>query len=140
MAFLARAAFAVTLFCIPSGAIAQSQSDTPAKPLDESAAQAAVGVFCDTSEELEQYIKLHMAGADPSAALEKVNAESHNPKACGVLASAFVENREVSHVSLSEGILRLVQITVIATRSAIGWQRITPTVQYTALFVKAFAV
>lgn len=147
MAFLTRIAFAAALFCIPSGAIAQAQSDTPNKQtdtpnqsIDETAAQAAVGVFCDTPEQLQQYIKLHVAGAEPASALQTVNTESHNPRACGVLTTAFIENKEVSHVSISEGILRLVQITVIATRSALGWQRVTPTIQYTALFVKATEV
>ena len=137
MVVLTRIAIAAALFCIPSGAFAQTQSDTPNKQGNESSLQSGVGVVCDTPEQLQRYLKLHFAGSEPAAALETVNAESNNPKACGIVATAFIENKEVGHVSVSSEIMRLVQITIIATRSALGWQRVPPTVQYTALFVKA---
>jgi hypothetical protein len=136
VAILARFALTLALFSVPSGAMALERINTPNTQGNEKTPQIAVGVVCNTPEQLQQYLKLHIGGAEPAAALETVNTEAHDPLACGVLATAFIETKEISHVSISSGILRLVQVTIIATRSPLGWQRVQPTVQYTALFIK----
>ncbi len=153
MAFSTRIALGAALFCTPSMALAQQPGNTapspeqpgldqpalpdrPASPPRDNAPQAAIGVVCDTAEQMQQFLRLHMAGEEPAKALNEVNAQSHNPKACGVLATAYVENKEITHLSVASGILRLVEITVVALRNATGWHRVPPTVQYTALFVK----
>jgi hypothetical protein len=143
VAFLWRLFFVFSLFCIPLGATAQENESAAQQPSaetpqpDAKTAKTGVGIVCNTPQQIERYLKLHIAGAEPSDALATVNTEAHNPTACGIVATAFVETKEISKVSISSGILRLVQITVLATRNTLGWQRVPPTVQYTALFVKA---
>ena len=136
MAFFWRLFFVVTLFCIPLGATAQENRSAVQQP-DANGAKTGVGIVCNTPQQIERYLNLHIAGAEPSAALATVNAEAQNSTACGIVDSAFVETREISKVSISSGFLRLVKITVLATRNTLGWHRVPPTVQYTALFVKA---
>jgi hypothetical protein len=150
VAFLWRLFFVFTLFCIPLGATAQENGSTAQQPTaeaqqpaaqpqqpDANTAKTGVGIICNTPQQIERYLKLHITGAEPSDALATVNAEAQNPTACGITATAFVETKEISKVSISDGFLRLVQITVLATRNTLGWHRVPPTVQYTALFVKA---
>ena len=114
-------------------AAAQREAQQP----DANAAKTGVGIVCNTPQQIERYLKLHIAGAEPAVALATVNTEAQNSTACGIVATAFVETKEISKVSISNGFLRLVQITVLATRNTLGWHRVPPTVQYTALFVKA---
>jgi hypothetical protein len=130
MAFFLRYAVILALFAIPSSARAQEPQEPDRSP------RLGAGIVCDTPQQVERYLSLHVAGTPPHSALQTVNTEFHNPVACGILVTAFIETQEIAKVNIAKGILRLVQITVLATMGETGWQRVPATVQYTAMFVK----
>lgn len=98
------------------------------------------GVICDTAQQVARYLTLHSQGKSPDVALRSVNTEAQNPTACGLSLIAFVENEEVETLPATGGIMRLMKITVLAAKNNEQWQRIPPTVQYTALFEKAVEI
>jgi hypothetical protein len=130
MAFFLRFAFILALLIVPSGAMAQEPQEQNKAP------KVGAGIVCDTPQQLQRYLTLHVEGAPAESAIETVNSEFHNPVACGILVTAFIENQEVVKVTMRDGVLRLVQIIIVATMGDAGWQRMPATVQYTAVFVK----
>lgn len=112
------------LFCFCSGATAQ---DTKLR--------VGIGVVCDGSNQVERYLSLYRGEGSPTEALQVVNAEAHKT-ACGMASIAFVLGEQVGTVKQKDGLMRILQIIVVATRTHGGWQQIPPTVQYTAVFEK----
>jgi hypothetical protein len=96
-----------------------------------------IGIICDSAEQVERYIALKGERAAPEDALRKVNDEANNPAACGVAAIAFVADEPIRTVSGSNGAMRIVRITVIATATENGWHPIQAITQYTAVADKS---
>lgn len=126
MNFPARVVLWALLLCFPVGANAEEEGNKPT--------EVGVGVVCDSAQQVERYLALYIGGSSSQSAVELVNTESHNPMACAMVAVAFVRGGEVNVVSTSSGQMRVMQITIIAARTEIGWQRVPPINQYTAIF------
>jgi hypothetical protein len=142
MTALFRIALVMAMLVIPRAGLAQDPSENPAQDTHQQTDRPAktphlgAGLICDSPEQVQRILALHGEGSSVQSALATVNLESHNPAACAIAVTAFVENEEVSKVNVPNGIVRLVQIIVFATMGATGWQRVPGAVQYTALFVK----
>ncbi len=63
-----------------------------------------------------------------------VNTEIENPAACGISTFAFIPGEIIASVEVSDGVMRVVKIIVLAKKTERGWVRVTPTSQYTAVF------
>jgi hypothetical protein len=114
---------------IPAGAIAQDAQDS--KNLE-----VGLGVICDTAEQIQRYMILYKDGTPTAAAMQVVNTESKSPAACGLAAVAFLPGKNVGNINVSGGIMRLLQITVVAMRAESDWRYVKPTRQFIALFEK----
>jgi hypothetical protein len=95
------------------------------EPSDE--VRVGLGVACDTEGQIERYASL--IGANDSAqAVQIVNDEAQNPRACGAVAIAYkISKQTVASVRNAKGSFRIVEIVVIAA-SADGsrWQAVDP--------------
>jgi hypothetical protein len=129
MDLLLRLAFVFVLFCFPAGAIAQT-----AKP--DTTAAIGAGVVCDSAQQIERYFALKAEGAESEQAVRLVNTEVNNPEACALIVVAFIPRAEVAKVAVSGGMIRVMEITVIAAVTPAGWNSVPAITQYTALFVK----
>ena len=100
-----------------------------------------VGVFCDTAEQMQRFLTLYSADysaeISPPAAIQAVNSEKASRGACGMAPILFVRGDYVGSVNVSGGIMRIVEIMVIAMKMPQGWLDVPQTQQYTAFFEKA---
>jgi hypothetical protein len=129
MDLLLRLAFVLVLFCFPAAAIAQ-------EPHHDASAVVGAGVVCDSAQQVERYAALKSGGAEAAQAIELVNTEANNPEACALLMIAFIPRAEVGNVTVTGGVLRVMEITVVAAATKEGWNSVPSVKQYTAVFVK----
>jgi hypothetical protein len=129
MDLLLRLAFVLVLFCFPAAAVAQ-------EPNGDTSAVVGAGVVCDSAQQVERYAALKSGGAEAAQAIELVNAEANNPEACALLMIAFIPRAEVGNVSVTGGMLRVMEITIVAAATHAGWTSVPSVKQYTAVFIK----
>ena len=125
---------AVALLCLTGSALAE---EPKAKTDEGPKTEVAIGLICDTAQQVERYVRLYKDGASAEAAMNAVNKEEKNPKACAIVAAAFVVGEAQQTVSVSGGAVQVVAITIVAAHTGRrGWKPTTPTVQYTAMFME----
>jgi hypothetical protein len=129
MDLLLRLAFVLVLFCFPAAAVAQ-------EPEHDASAQVGAGIVCDSAQQIERYVALKAEGAAPDQAVQLVNTEANNPEACALLLIAFIPRSQVGNLSVTGGVLRVMEITVVAAATKEGWNSVPSVKQYTAVFVK----
>jgi hypothetical protein len=98
------------------------------------------GIICDTSAQAGRFLALRNGGSSIDGALDAVNREAKDERACGAALVAFKMEEDLTPASLQHMDGRpvaIVKITVIAI-SADGehWSAILPKVQYTVLPAK----
>ena len=94
---------------------------------------AAVGVICNTSEEARQFVALRSHGAAADQAVQAVNADAMDERACGVAAVAYVHDGTVDTMRLEDQLVQIVRINVVAGFNGSAWQRVSGMVQYAVL-------
>jgi len=97
----------------------------------------AVGMLCDTAQQVERYVALYNEGATAQTALETVNNEHSDPRACEIMTAMLTVGEQVATVAVTGGSVQVVAVTIVATKTGAGWQRTAPMVQYTAVFSEA---
>jgi hypothetical protein len=127
MSMMLRSMIMAGLICFGSTARAQEE---------DSDLQFAVGVVCDSAQQVERYLSLSDGKRSLDDALRVVNKESKNPSACGFAAIAFISNEQVSSVNFSHGMARVMRIKIIAAATEKGWRELPEVVQYLAVFEK----
>jgi hypothetical protein len=122
----AAAAAAITLAC----GVAQA-SDFNLTDVNSTA--MGVGMICNTSDQAEQFLALRARGAAAKDAMRAVNANAHNPHACGVAAIAFTRDKTVDAKPVQNKLLQIVRINVLAGFNGNGWQRVPDMTQYAVM-------
>jgi hypothetical protein len=122
-----RVAFLVALV-LPFGCGAgDAQASTPPTRAESSVGPALV---CDTPQELNRFVELVNAGRDAIDALDLVNREAKNPKACGNLLAAVEIGRTVAEVKMRGQLLSIVEVNVVGLSDGTKWTPFPPTRQY----------
>lgn len=106
------------------GSVAQAQ------PLENGGPAVGVGMICNTPEQAAQFISLRENGSAPRAAMDKVNKDAGDPRACGVAAIAFVRDATVNSRAVQDKLVQVVRINVVAGFNGAGWQKVNGTVQF----------
>ena len=96
-------------------------------------AAVGIGIICNTSQQAAQFVKFRTSGARPEQAMRAVNASAHDAHACGVAAVAYVRNETVDTMKLSDRLVQIVRINVVAGFNGSGWQRVSDMIQYAVL-------
>ena len=96
-------------------------------------AAVGVGVICNTSEEARQFVALRSHGAAADQAVQAVNANAMDERACGVAAIAYVHDGTVDTMRLENQLVQIVRINVVAGFNGSGWQGVSGMVQYAVL-------
>src|SRR5262245_48965371 len=117
MSIALRAVCFLLLCCFPVGAIAQ-QADRPV--------EVGVGVVCETQKQMERCVALHTSGSEAEVAIGLVNSESHDGRACGAVAVAFIPGKAVADLAIKGGTMRVTEVMIIATLTSQGLQAIEP--------------
>ena len=120
------AAAAAVLVC---GAAQAAEGPSP----ENGEAAVGVGIICNTSQQAEQFVSLRSNGAEPDQAMNAVNANSLNDRACGVAAIAYIRDQIVDTMKVEDKLVQIVRISVFAGFNGNGWQRMAGMVQYAVL-------
>ena len=127
MRIFCAAAAVMTLVC--GAAWAEGPAQTPEK----GDAAIGVGVICNTPEEARQFVDLRSHGAAPDQAMNAVNANAIDERACGVAAVAYIHHGTVDTSKLDDNLVQIVRITIVAGFNGSVWQRVSSMVQYAVL-------
>jgi hypothetical protein len=96
------------------------------------------GLICDTTQQAEQLVA-HLNG-DIAAAVSAVNAEEHDPKACGIATVAFVRGPELATARSKDATFKIVRILVVGLRTSGGFQPVTPAAYVSLFKIEEYAV
>lgn len=110
-----------------------ARAEGPVQPPANGDAGVGVGVICNTSEEAKQFIDLRSHGAAPDQAVQAVNANAMDERACGVAAIAYIRDQTVETLRLENQLVQIVRINVVAGFNGSIWQRVSGMVQYAVL-------
>jgi hypothetical protein len=98
------------------------------------------GVVCDTVQQVERFTALMGASRDIEKAIDVVNGEARNPRACGMVLAAFVRGDEVGKIQNGGRSLQVVEITILAVPVGNQWHFVSPLKQYTAFAPKGVEI
>lgn len=98
------------------------------------------GVVCDTADQVERFTAVLDDTGAVDNAVNTVNEETHNPAACALVLAAFVPGQEVTQVRNKAGLLRVVEITILAVPVGDEWQAVDPLKQYAAFPTKGIEI
>jgi hypothetical protein len=110
-----------------------ARAETPAQPPANGDAAVGVGVICNTPDEAKQFVDLRRHGAAPDQAVQAVNANAMDERACGLAAIAYVSDGTVETMKLENALVQIVRINVVAGFNGSGWQRVSGVVQFAVL-------
>jgi hypothetical protein len=99
-------------------------------PAQATKLEVGSGVFCDTQQQMERFVALF--DGDESAAIKAVNAEEHNPTACGTATIAYVRGPQIMTTRTKARTFNIVRILVIAVLTETGFQDAVPVAFYSA--------
>jgi hypothetical protein len=90
-------------------------------------------MICNTPEQAERYVALRAGGAEIEPAMQAVNAEVKDPRACGIAAIAFIPDKTMSSHPAGGKLLQVVRVNIVAGYNGSGWQAVNGMVQYAVL-------
>jgi hypothetical protein len=122
-------ATAATLVLLCAGAQAQA----PQVPPQNGDTVVGVGMICNTPDQARRFIALQVRGSEPHAAMNAVNNEAKDARACGVAAVAFVRDQTVDTETMNNKLVHVVRINVVAGYDGRGWQPVTNMTQYAVI-------
>ena len=114
---------------------AAARADEPAVPANPNSSGLTIGVgmICNTADEAEHFIKLRVGGAAPQQAMAVVNKEAQDARACGIAAIAYVLDQTLHTQTMSNQLVQIVRINVVAGYNGSGCQRMPGMIQYAVI-------
>lgn len=123
------------VLCAP----AQAQEN---KSADQNATSRSVeivtGPVCDTQEEVQRYIALY--DGDAEATVTALNAEAHDPHACGVATVAYLRGPQTGAGWKHDTGFDIVRILVVGVDTKNGIQAVSPAAYFTVFSVREPAI
>ena len=92
-----------------------------------------VGLICNTAEQAEHFVSLRAQGTEAEKAMQAVNDEARDPRACGIAAIAFERAATLENKALNDKLVQVVRINVLAGFNGSAWQATTGMVQYAVI-------
>ena len=123
-------------FCVAAAAavFACGTAQTAEGPSPEKGdAAVGIGIICNTPQQAEQFVSLRTKGVGPDQAVQAVNTNARDERACGVAAIAYIRDQTVDTVKMDNKLVQIVRISVFAGFNGSAWQRVSGMVQYAVL-------
>lgn len=122
--------------------VAQAKADDfgPSNQNGRGDARVGVGVICNTSEQAEHYLTLRAAGQDVTPAVQSVNAEAQQPRACGVAAIAFTTGKTMDTKAINGKLVKIVQVTIVAGYDGMSWHPVADAQQFAIVETEGYAI
>lgn len=114
--------------------------DHPLTEPNQMGMQVGIGVICNTNRQAEDYVKLRARGSDLTLAMNQVNAQAKDPKACGVAAIAYKRGKTVDTKLMNDKMVQIVEINVLAGYDGQSWARVPEMRQYAVIQSKGIPI
>lgn len=111
-----------------------------AEPIDNDNVTVGVGIICNTPEQMQRLVGLRMGGVEVARAVQAVNAEAKDPRACGIAAVAFTPDKMVDMKSVQGKLVQIMRISVLAAFDGQHWSRIPVMTQYALIEPETYAI
>jgi hypothetical protein len=95
--------------------------------------QVGTALVCDTQEQVERFVAVY--AGDAATAVSAVNAEEHNPSACGMASVAYVVSPPLATARSKHATFQIVKILVLGVTTEAGVQPVKPAPFFSALEV-----
>ena len=86
--------------------------------------QVGTGLLCDTQQQAERFAALY--DGDAAIAIQTVNAEEHNPTACGLVTMAYVAGPPLSTARTKDLTFHVIEVLVIGVPTENGIRSVEP--------------
>jgi hypothetical protein len=116
-----------------------AEADNPAQP-DTDATAVGIGVICNTTGQAEQFVQLRAGGAEAATAMDAVNRDAQDPRACGLAAVAFHRDKTLETRTVQGKLMSIVRISVVAGYDGGQWLRVPPMTQYAVMEADGVAI
>ena len=103
-------------------------------PTAAQAQQVGQGIVCDTAELAEKFVAF-TDSATLEQALIEVNLEAKYPTACMMMQFAFIGGTEIATHHAKVGTIRIIEVIMVAMRTAKGFERTPPTSQFVLVLI-----
>jgi hypothetical protein len=127
-------ALASLLFVVPLNAAPLGSAANPG-PI-----KVGQALICDTSEQAHRFVALRNGGSEAMQALQAINREAANPRACGTAVVAFRSGEAIGSGRVDGQLVNVVKITVLAFNNGMRWSMVPETVQYAVLVPEGIEV
>jgi hypothetical protein len=125
---------AAAALLLVGGAAQANTPDVPQPPdVADGDVMVGVGVICNTGQQAEHYVRLRADGAQLMPAVDAVNEEAHEPRACGMAAVVFRRDKTLDTQRLNGKLIEIVRINVMAGYDGERWAPVPPMVQYAVM-------
>jgi hypothetical protein len=98
--------------------------------------QVGTGLLCDTQQQAERFAALY--DGDSAIAIRTVNAEEHNPTACGLVNMAYVPGPPLSTARTKDLTFQIIQVIVIGVITENGIHSLEPAHFFSVVAVEEF--
>ncbi len=95
-------------------------------------------LICDTQEQVERFVQVFEG--NQQLAINTVNVEEHDPNACTVADVAFVLGPQLGVARNQSHAFQIWGIAVIGVTTRNGYQPVKPSLYFTPVNLKEFAV
>jgi hypothetical protein len=86
--------------------------------------ETGTSLFCNTQQQMERYVAAFHG--DEEAAINVVNAEAHDPNACGYRTIAYIRGPEIATARNNAWTFNIVEVLVVAVLTQAGFEPVTP--------------
>jgi hypothetical protein len=95
-------------------------------------------VICDTQEQVERFVQAF--DGNQELAINIVNVESHDPSACAVVDAAYVLGPQLGVARSGSHAFGITSVAVIGLTTPEGFRQVKPSLYFTPVSLKEFAV
>ena len=95
-------------------------------------------LICDTQEQVKRFAQVFDGNQD--LAINTVNVEAHDPNACAVVNAAYLLGPQLEVARSKAHAFAITGVAVIGVVTPNGYQPITPSLHFTPVSLKEFAV
>ena len=95
--------------------------------------QVGTALVCDTQEQVERFVAVY--AGDAATAVRTVNAEEHDPSACGMASVAYVVSPPLATARSKDATFQIVKILVLGVTTEDGFRPVKPAPFFSALEV-----
>jgi hypothetical protein len=105
-------------------------------PVQAQEFEYGTGTVCDTQQQMERYVALFRG--DAQAAIEAVNAEEHDPTACGLATVSYLRGPQLETVRNKDSAFEIVRILVVGVGTPRGVQAVKPAAYFTVFGIREY--